>query len=93
MTRFEMQDPFTWTKESLGFDVRIYTYHEEQAVMEGGPASMNLYPHPWRGYILWSLGPNVYFDINPGSGQAFSQEYDPTNGTISEGGVYYFGEG
>lgn len=90
-TYYEWPDPFTYPVRSLPFDLRIYTYHRTADVlplaMAEGVLLESVYgPRTHRHYMLWSFGPSVF--LTGREGLDFELEYDPTNGTISVGGLH-----
>lgn len=105
LTQFELKDPFTWPVHNIRYDARIYTYHREGDIIAhyreyhqippevtDADLLMAFYATRWRGYILWSFGPSVFLSSQL-PGNAFRVPYDPTNGTLSFGGIIHYGEG
>ena len=90
ITEIYRKDPFMIGVQGAPVDEQLYTYQDIDVYVERNPDSdfwpaAREYYGPWR---LASVGPNqVFFEGFANSAQL---PYDPTNGLLSDGNIWYF---
>jgi prepilin-type N-terminal cleavage/methylation domain-containing protein len=94
LTHFDFMDPFTGPNGHVQTDARLYTYHDwrtlDALTNVHNVGYLPLYPqwfaHAFGGWAMMSLGPNL---ATGSSYVTFHEVYDPTNGTISDGNIWW----
>jgi prepilin-type N-terminal cleavage/methylation domain-containing protein len=84
------QDPFGRAPFDFAPEVTQLGYNYKDALSTSVGVPGETYARVWqevpgKKYMLHSCGPNVRWDVTP------YREYDPTNGTASNGDLCYFG--
>ena len=86
-------DPFMSNNELAPLDERLYTYQDLEAYVENVPSS-EFWPQAREFYGSWRMagvGPDETF--SHGFANSAQLPYDPTNGTVSAGNIWYYQTG